>query len=260
MNAIRSLWHYKTLLRTTTLQGLLSRTSGNVFGALWLVLYPLLFLFMYAVVFAYILQVRLPGLGTADYILTIFCGLVPFLAFSEAFGSGTVSLVANPGLLRNTLFPAEMIVAKDVLIGCASMGLGMLMIWAACLLGGHIHMSQLLFPVIFLLQIVFTLGIVWISASLTVFFRDLRQATPILILFLMLVSPIAYTSDMVPHSLRPLLAFNPLAWLMHLYRAVLIEGAVPLFAFGGFALIAFMVFFLGFAVISRLKPLFGDYV
>jgi lipopolysaccharide transport system permease protein len=215
---------------------------------------------MYAVVFAHILQVRLPGMGTADYILTIFCGLVPFLAFSEAFGIGTPSLVSNRGLLRNTLFPVELVVAKDVLVGHASMGFGLLIVWLACLITGHFHVTHLAFPLIFLLQIILVLGLVWITATLTIFFRDLQQATPIIILFLMLVSPIAYTHDMVPDGAKPLLAFNPLARLMYLYRSVLLDGVFPIAELLIFSVIAFFVFFIGFAFITRLKPLFADYV
>lgn len=260
MRALATLYQHRHLLQSTVLQGLKSRTSGNVLGAVWLVLYPLLFLLMYSVVFAHILQVRLPGLGTADYVLTIFCGLVPFLAFSEAFGVGTLSLVANRGLLRNTLFPVELVVAKDVLVGHASMGLGMLLVWGGCIYGGHFHLSHLAFPLIFLLQIVLVLGLVWITATLTVFFRDLQQATPIIILFLMLVSPIAYTHDMVPDRVKPMLDFNPLARLMHLYRSVFLDGLFPVGDITVFAGIAFIVFYVGFAFITRLKPLFADYV
>lgn len=260
MRAFSTLYQYRHLLYATVLQGLKAKTTGNVLGAIWLVLYPVLFLLMYAVVFAHILQVRLPGLGTADYVLTIFCGLVPFLAFSEAFGVGTPSLVANRGLLRNTLFPVELVVAKEVLIGHASMGLGMFLVWGACVFGGHFHLSHLVFPLIFFLQIIMVIGLVWITATLTIFFRDLQQATPIIILFMMLVSPIAYTPNMVPARLKPLLDFNPLARLMSLYRSALLEGSLPLTDFFIFSGIAFLVFFSGYTFIFRLKHLFADYV
>jgi lipopolysaccharide transport system permease protein len=260
MQALLILYKNRQLLKATVSQGLKARTSGNVLGAAWLLLYPLLFLLMYTVVFVHILQVRLPGVGTAQYILTIFCGLVPFLAFSEAFGVGTPSLIANRSLLRNTLFPVELVVAKDVLVGHASMGFGVLMVWIACLYYGHLYWSHTLVPFVFILQILLTLGIVWITASLTIFFRDLQQATPILILFLMLVSPIAYTADMVPEGLKPMLSFNPIARLIALYRSLLLDNQIPVVDLSVFALIAFSIFFLGFAFISRLKPLFADYV
>lgn len=236
------------------------RFTGNVLGATWLILYPLLFLSLYSLVFIFILKVRLPGLGQIDYVLTIFCGLVPFLAFSEAFGVGTSSIMANRGLLRNTLFPVELIVARDVITGHVTMGLGMLLVWLAVLYNGHIYWSHLAVPFIYALQILMTLGIVWITATLTVFFRDLQHATPILILFLMLVSPIGYTEVMVPESMKAILLFNPLAWLMQLYRTCLLSGSVPIFELALYTLFSVLIFLLGYKLISVLKSLVADYV
>lgn len=260
MGALASVLKHRRILYATVVQGLKKRTSGNALGALWLLLYPLLFLSMYSLVFVQILQVRIPGLGTPDYILVVFSGLVPFLAFAEAFGTGTTSIVANRDLLMNTLFPIELVVAREVLIGHITMGMGMLLLWGAVLYLHGPQWTHLLVPLIYALQIMMVLGLVWISASLTVFFRDLQQAIPILVLFLMMISPIGYTADMVPEGLKALLLFNPLAWLMELYRACLMRGDVPLQQLGLFALFAGGLFTLGGALILRLKPLFADHV
>ncbi|BCQ59341.1 lipopolysaccharide transport system permease protein [Pseudomonas sp. NFPP10] len=260
MGALASLLQHRQILYSTVVQGLKKRTSGNVLGTLWLLLYPLLFLGMYSLVFVQILQVRIPGLGTSDYILVVFSGLVPFLAFAEAFGSGTGSIVANRDLLMNTLFPIELVVAREVLIGHTTMGMGMLLLWGAVLHFHGAHWTHLLVPLVYLLQIMMVLGLVWITATLTVFFRDLLQAIPILVLFLMMVSPIAYTADMVPEGLHALLLFNPLAWLMELYRACLMQGTIPLQQLGFFALFSTALFALGGSLIFRLKPLFADHV
>lgn len=258
--AFRLLFRNRALLHATVFQALRARFIGNTLGAAWLLLYPLLFLSMYAVVFIFVLGVRVPGLGTPEYVLTIFCGLVPFLAFSESFGVGTTSIVANRSLLRNTLFPIELVVVRDVVVGHATMGLGMLLVWGAVSYQGHVHWTHALVPVIYFVQIMMTLGIVWISSTLTVFFRDLQQATPILVLFLMLVSPIGYTDAMVPESMKALLTFNPLAWLMKLYRSCLLEGVLPVSDLAIFFAFSMFIFFLGYLVISRLKPVFSDYV
>ncbi|ANY86034.1 MULTISPECIES: ABC transporter permease [Pseudomonas] len=260
MSALLSLIKHRQILFSTVLQGLRKRTSGNVLGALWLLLYPLIFLGMYSLVFVQILQVRVPGLGTAEYILVVFSGLVPFLAFSEAFGVGTVSIVANRDLLMNTLFPIELVVAREVFIGHTTMGVGMLLLWGTVLFYHGLNWAHLMVPVIYLLQIMMVLGLVWISATLTVFFRDLQQAIPILVLFLMMVSPIGYTADMVPAGVQGVLLFNPLAWLMELYRSCLMQGVIPLEKLGFFALFSCALFALGGALILRLKPLFADYV
>lgn len=251
---------HQKLLMATTLQALRGRFSANVLGVAWLVLYPIIFLSMYSLVFIFILGVRMPGLSAYDYVLVIFSGLVPFLAFSEAFGLGTSSILASRGLLRNTLFPIEMVVARDVLVGHATMGVGLILLWAAVLLSGHWYWTHLAIPLIFLFQIIMTLGLVWITSSLTIFFRDIQQAIPIIILFLMLVSPIAYTEDMVPVGMAFITKLNPLAWLMHLYRSCLLDGVLPLVDLTLFGIFSMAVLLLGYRFIHRLKPIFTDYV
>jgi lipopolysaccharide transport system permease protein len=257
---LQNLHKHKHLLMATTIQTLKSRFTSSVFGTAWLILYPLIFLSMYSLIFIFILGVRMPALGTAHYVLIIFSGLVPFLAFSEAFSTGTSSIIANRGLLRNTLFPIEMVVARDVLVGHAMMGLGLLLVWAAVLYSGHLYWTQLIIPLIFIFQILMTLGLVWITSTLTIFFRDIQQAIPIIILFLMLVSPIGYTDDMVPQGMKALIKLNPLACLMHLYRQCFLTGVLPVMELIGFGLFSMACCLLGYRFISRLKPIFADYV
>ena len=140
------------------------------------------------------------------------------------------------------------------------MGLGMLLVWAAVLYHGYLYWTHLIIPIIYFAQIMMALGIVWVTSTLTVFFRDLKQATPIFILFLMLVSPIGYTDAMVPENMKAILMVNPLAWLMKLYRTCLLEGTLPVADFVIFVAFSVAVFSLGYRLISRLKPIFSDYV
>lgn len=251
---------HRQLLIATTLQALRGRFLANVLGIAWLVLYPIIFLSMYSLVFIFILGLRMPGLGSFDYVLIIFSGLVPFLAFSEAFSLGTSSILASRGLLRNTLFPIEMVVAKDVIVGHATMGVGLLLLWAAVLFNGHFYWTHFAIPLIFFFQIIMTLGLVWITSSLNIFFRDIHQALPIIILFIMLVSPIAYTEEMVPAGMTFIIKLNPLAWLMHLYRSCMLDGVLPLFDLTLFGLFSMVVLLVGYRFINRLKPIFADYV
>lgn len=256
----KSLYLHRSILYTTVLEGVKGRTKANVLGMAWLLLYPLLFLGLYSLVYVNILRVRMPDMATTDYVLTIFAGLVPFLAFSEAFGIGTPSIVANRSLLRNTIFPIELIVARDVFIGHVTMGVGMLIVWVGAIYLGHIHVTHLIVPIVYIMQIMMTLGIVWISSTISVFFRDFIQATPIFILFLMMVSPIGYTDSMVPAGLKPLLWFNPLAILMKLYRSLLMDGVIPWVAMIELFVISLVILLLGHFMIVRLKPIFVDYV
>lgn len=259
-NAVRLIIAKRKLLFDTVLLALKARFVGNTLGAAWVILYPGIFLALYATVMIHILGVRTPDLSTSSYILVIFSGLVPFLAFSEALGVGTNAIVANRSLLRNTLFPIELVVMRDVLVGHVTMGVGMLFVCAAAWYNGHIHATQLLVPLVYGLQIIMVLGIVWLTATLNVFFRDLQQTIPIIVLMLMMVSPIAYTPEMVPNGLKLMTILNPLAWLMEVYRGCLILGEVPWEKLMLVAAFSAASFALGLRVITRLKPVFVDYV
>lgn len=260
MNVFSTFYRSRTILAAMILQSLRLRFTVNVLGGLWLFLYPLLFLALYATVFFFILGVRLPGIGEEDYILTIFCGLIPFLAFSEALSAGTASIIGNRSIVRNTVFPVEMLVAREVIVGHVTMGVGLLLVWAMVWIKGYFHVTQCLIPLIFLFQIFMTLGIVWITASVAIFFRDIQQAIPLIVIFLMLISPIGYTEEMIPHGLRFIAQCNPLAWLVQLYRACFLSGTVSwvtVVAFGGWSI---GILWIGHHVISRLKRILADHV
>lgn len=260
MNPVTIIWRHSHVLWATAITDIRSRFVGTVFGAAWIVLYPLLFLGLYAVVYTMIYRIRVAEFGTLDYVLLIFCGLVPFLGFSEALGSGVGSVLGNKGLIKNTLFPIDLIPVKTVLASSVTMLVGLIMLLIVLWSRGIVHSTQLAIPLIFLLQIIFTVGLIWILSAVNVFVPDLSQMVGVLILFLMLVSPIAYTQEMIPKELVPFMYPNPLYYLIMLYRDAVFLGVIRLDLLGIFAVISFSTLFLGGFIFSRLKPLFADYV
>ena len=260
MKPLFILWLHRRILWATTLTDIRSRYKGTVFGLVWTVLYPILFLGLYAVVYTMIFRIRVEAFSTTDYVLLIFCGLVPFLGFSEALGTGVSSVLSNKGLVKNTLFPIELIPVKAVLASSVTMIVGLLLLLAALWARGIVHSTQLLIPIILVLQLLFTIGVIWLFSAVNVFIQDLGQVVAILILFLMLVSPIAYTHDMIPPELLPFMYPNPLYYLIMLYRDALFLGVVNLELLGDFTLISVGMLLAGGFVFTRLKPLFADYV
>lgn len=260
MRPLLVLWLHRHILWATTLTDIRGRFKGTVFGLVWTVLYPVLFLGLYAVVYTMIFRIRVADYGTTDYVLLIFCGLVPFLGFSEALGTGVSSVLSNKSLIKNTLFPVELIPVKAVFASSVTMtvGLGLLM----CVLWGRgiFHSTQLLVPLVLVLQLAFTIGLIWLLSAINVFVQDLGQMVAILILFLMLVSPIAYTQDMIPRELLPIMYPNPLYYLIMLYRDTAFLGVLRPELLVIFTLISAATLTVGGFVFTRLKPLFADYV
>ncbi len=254
------LWKHRRLLWATTLTDIKMRFSGTILGRLWTLLYPLLFLGLYAVVYTMIFKIKLGNYSTFEYVLLIFSGLIPFLGFSEALGAGVGCVLGNKGLVKNTLFPIELIPVKAVLASSVTMLVGLVLLLIFLWGNGIAHWTQLLLPVIIVLQLIFTIGLIWLLSAMNVFIPDIAQTVSILTLFLMLVSPIAYTHEMIPPALVPFMYPNPLYYLIMLYRDVAFIGVIPTSMLITFTLIAGGFFTLGGFVFSRLKPLFADYV
>ncbi|OYD55709.1 ABC transporter [Thauera propionica] len=260
MKAAFELWKYRRTLFATAWSDIRGKYRGTFLGMGWSILYPIVFLILYAVVYLFIFKIRLPNYTPFEYILLIFSGLIPFLGFSESLSTGVGSVLANRGLIRNTMFPIELVPVKAVLASSVTMIVGLSILLPILWLRGTILPSQALIPLLLVLQLVFTIGLIWLLSALNVFFQDIGQMTGVMILFLMLVSPIAYTQDMIPAALMPLMYPNPLFYMIMLYRDTIILGEIPLDLLGIFTLISLTTFFSGYYVFNRLKSLFADYV
>ena len=249
--------HHQLLYRTA-LSDVKSRFSGSVLGLFWLVLHPLLFLGAYALVYTLIFKVRFQLFNSNEYVVLIFCGLIPFLGIAEALGSGVSAVTANSSLVKNTLYPIDLIPVKTVLSGQTTQMAGTILLLLAVGLVGKLSPWAFLLPAIWFFQVLFMLGLVWIISSLAVFFRDLQYLIATLVLLLMMVSPIAYTPEMVPEGMRALLWYNPLSHMIISYQDVLMQQRFPGAHFWIFAVISLSAFYLGYFLFQKLKNIFVD--
>ncbi len=255
------LYKYRSILWQTTRTDIRSRFAGSTLGLLWLVIYPLLFLGAYAIVYLYIFKIRFQLFDSNEYVAIIFCGLIPFLGFSEALSLGVGSVVSNANLIKNTLFPIELVPVKAVLISQCTQLVGMALLIMVTIILGKVSIWTPFIILIWILQLIFSMGVVWILSSLNVFVRDLQNIISLVILILMMISPIAYPTEMVPANLRPFLSLNPLYYLITSYQDILMLGHLPqaiiLWILAGFSLITFYV---GHSFFMKMKAVFSDNV
>jgi lipopolysaccharide transport system permease protein len=260
LEPILVMYRFRRILYATSVAEIRGKHIGTMFGLAWAVLYPFLFLGLYATVYAFVLRVRLSNFGPFDYVLLVFSGLVPFIGFSEALGTSVIAVVANKNLLKNTMFPIELLPVRAVITGSVSMLVGLVGLLIATWANRHVFLSQLLIVPILLLQFLFSVGVGWIVAALNVFVRDLGQAIGVIVLFLMIASPIGYTVDMIPERLLLVSHLNPLYYLIELYRESLLFGAVSVRLLAIFTAIALLTLLAGHFLFARLKPIFAEYV
>jgi len=260
-HSTRFLVSHWRLLWQVSRDELKARYAGSIFGMGWAILTPLLLLALYAGVYLLVLQVQAPGLSSGQYVLLIFSGLVPFLMTSEALVGGVGAVVANKAVLSNTVFPIDLVPAKAVLLSQLPMVVGFATILIALVVSGSVSWPIVLLPVIWGLHVVGLIGLAWILSLVNLVFRDLQSLMSLALMGLMIVSPIAYTPEMVPASLRILLILNPFAYFVTAYQGVVILGRLPAW-WHWLVLVAMSVglFVLGGTFFSRAKRVLIDYV
>lgn len=235
------------------------RLAGAYLSWLWTALYPLLLLGCYGAVYLFVYDIKLPTVSSQRYVLLIFAGLIPFLAFVEALNSGVVSIVSNRSLIRNTLFPVEMIPLKNVIASQASAVFSFCFLIIFQILSNALTVYALLVPFFLFFQILLCIGLAWFLAPLNLYARDIQQATSIVLLALMMLSPIAYSADMVPDNVRSLLMLNPLFYYITAFQDILVYGRLPSPIVIAVAIgLGLFVFFSGYFFIIRMKELFVD--
>jgi len=238
-----------------------SRYAGSIFGLGWAILTPLLMLLLYALVYLVIFRVRVPDLSSVQYVMFIFSGLVPFLVTSEALSTCVGSVVANKAVLSNTVFPIDLVPVKAVLLSQVTMVVGFISILVILLFMRTLSWTILLFPLIWFLQMLGLIGLAWILSLVNLVFRDLQNMIGLILMLVMIISPIAYTADMVPSTLKLLVLLNPFAYFVIAYQDILVLGQLP--PWWNILVLVIMslgIFILGGFFFSRSKRVLIDYV
>ena len=211
MTVVRSVWaasermigviyRYRRMLAAITRVELAKRHAGSVLGMAWVVLQPALLLSVYVFVYMVVLRMRFEGFSRFDYVLYVFCGLVPYLGFMEALTTGVLSIKQNIHLVKNVMLPIELIPIRTVIVGMASqfvsIGLVLLLVAADGSLSWHVT----LLPVVVVLQVMWLAGLTWVLSSVAVALPDITYFINLFVFLLMFLSPIGYRPDMVPRS------------------------------------------------------------
>jgi lipopolysaccharide transport system permease protein len=234
--------------------------AGSVLGILWYPLYSALFLGSYCFVYLVVLKVRFRDLGSYQFVLFVFAGLIPYLGFSEAISSSTSSVRQNLTLLRNAVFPIEFVPVKFVcasLFGlCSSLVILIAMVVPTTFFGAHL----LYLPVAIVALFTFCVMVAWALSAATVILPDIAYLVNIALLLLMFVSPVGFSLEMVPAKARFLVYLNPLTYLIEQFRYALLGlRNIPFWADAAFVAASVAGAAITGAFFRRLSPLFADY-
>jgi lipopolysaccharide transport system permease protein len=263
VTALADTWRHRWLLRSLLQRELRNRYAGTSGGLVWVFVHPMLMLAIYAVVFQYVFQVKLPNADPSQpYVLWVAVTLWPWLAFSEALSRGTVAVQQHADLVRKVAFPQELLVYSAVLtsllIHAAGYVIVLLLLWSW---GYEIRFTGVV-PMGLWAWIVLgctATGLALFLGALQVFLRDVEQLLGQALTMLFFASPVLYPLALAPAGLRDALALNPLAQVFEPLRAATLGLGLPqpwllLAALGG----GMALWAGGLTWFRRLSPHFED--
>jgi len=261
MAPFRSLLAHRHTISIFVSRDIRGRYVNSALGLWWAVIQPMALLALYTFVFSYVMRGRLGDSGRpGEFAFYCFCGLLPWLAVSDALTRSSSVLVEQAPLIKKVVFPTEVLPVHLVLSAIIVEFVGLAVFFVVVVLWGRMPGWALLtLPIVVALQFLFTAGAAWLLATLALYLRDVRQVVGLGLTLWMFLTPIVYPASMVPARFQWLLNLNPMTAIVETYRGALLDNHLP--AFGSlavFAVIAVVTFVSGHWVFMRLKPSFAD--
>lgn len=258
-------WAKFDLLRTLVRRDLEARYKGSVLGNLWPLVNQLSQLLIYTYVFAIVLKVKLSLHGVPDnnftFGLWLFAGLLPWIAFTSGLTQASNSVIAQPNLVKKVVFPLALLPLVPILSSVIESSFGLvLLIFFVALTTHTLHTTLVLLPLVWLTQVMLTMGLGYLTAGLTVFLRDIPQTLGVILNVWFYMTPIIYPASSIPESFRGLVFWlNPMAAISEVYRDIILVGEIQHWSEWGVAsLISATLFWFGLYIYKKLRPAFAD--
>jgi lipopolysaccharide transport system permease protein len=258
---LRNLVERRTLLAQLVRRDFEQRYIGSAAGWLWGVVHPLVLLLSWTFVFEWCMKTPLPaGEVTQNYTMYLFCGFLPWLLFQETVMRSAGSMVENANLITKTVFPSEVVPVSIFLSSLIHHLIGLvIVIVAVAVVLKTVSAKILLLPVYMFFIGLLAVGVSWIVSSLHVYLRDTAQVLSVVMTLWFWFTPIFITERLIPERLRPLMAWNPMAWVVRAYRYRLLSPLWPTWReFAVLAAYSAAVFVLGGLFFRHMKRGFAD--
>jgi lipopolysaccharide transport system permease protein len=257
---LRDLWDYRELFYFLAWRDFLVRYKQTVIGLAWSVLTPLITMTILTIVFGKL--AKLPS-GGSPYALMVFAALLPWQFFANTLTTSSTSLINNQNMVSKVFFPRIILPTTSMAVSfidfMISFGILLaLMLWYGVAPGPRFAILPLLLVIVALTS----LGAGYLISALNVKYRDFRYVVPFIVQVGLYITPVGFSSEIVPERWRLLYSINPMVGVVDGFRwAILGEGA-GLYLPGFFCsvAIAFALFTLGLAFFVKTERAFADVI
>ncbi|VFQ47303.1 ABC transporter permease [Desulfoluna butyratoxydans] len=259
-NFWRELWQYRDLFYFLAWRDVLVRYKQTVIGVAWSVLRPLLTMVVFTIIFGKI--AKLPS-GDIPYPILVFSAMLPWQFFSNTFSEASNSLIANTQLISKVYFPRIIIPTTAMVVSLIDFAISFIILLALMLWYGLIPDIKLcLLPLLMLMAILTSLGAGYIMSALNVKYRDFRHIVPYIVQFGLYISPVGFSSGIVPEKWRLLYSVNPMVGVIDGFRWILLGNDTTIY-WPGFTIsiaLSILIFFTGGKYFRITERSFADII
>lgn len=246
--------HFRDLVLHLARAEVASRNRWTLLGAAWPLVRQLAQLGVLVFVFSTVLD-----LGTDDFAVYVFSGLIAWNWFSTGVSEGTSSVLAGRHLVFQARFQPAVLPVVAVVVALVDALIALPVLVAMLAVAGDLDWPALALPGLLAVQLVLMAGIAWLLSAAAVYVRDVPNLVTVVLTLLFYLTPVFYTLPRVPEEYRDLLRLNPMTTVLESYRAVLMDHPWPpvgtLVAVGALAALLALA---GFATFRRAARGFVD--
>lgn len=255
------LWRYRELYFILAWRDVAVRYKQTVIGAAWAFIRPLLTMVVFTILFGHL--AKLANDTPFPYAILVFAGLLPWTLFSSVLADVSNSVIANSHLITKVYFPRLIIPLATVVVALIDFMVTLVILVALMIIYGFAPGWQiLLLPLFVALALLASLGPALWAASLIVKYRDFRFIIPFALQFGLYVSPVGFSSAVVPEAWRPLYSLNPLVGIIDGFRWCIMGGESAIY-WPGFAVslgVVVLFLWLGVRTFRRTERGFSDLI
>lgn len=254
----KDLWRYRELFLFLAWRDILVRYKQTVFGVLWAVMRPFLTMVVFTAVFSGI--AKLPSNGV-PYPILVYSAMLPWQFFSSSFAEASNSLIGNSNLLTKVYFPRIIMPTSTVIVALVDFFIAFVLLVVLMIYYGYMPgWTILTLPVFILLAFLTSMGAGLYIASLNVKYRDFRYIIPFVVQFGLYISPVGFSTNVVPEQWRLLYSLNPMVGVIDGFRWAILGQPLNKTAFMLSVAVSFGLFVWGLRYFRKTERTFADVI
>jgi len=252
------LWRYRELFYFLSWRDILVRYKQTVIGIAWSVIRPLLTMVVFTIVFGKL--AKLPS-GEAPYPVLVFTAILPWQYFANALSEASNSLISNQNMISKIYFPRIIMPTSTIIVSLTDFVISFVLLGITMAIYRFVPSWKIVFmPLFLLLATILSLGMGYLFSALNVKYRDFRYVIPFIVQVGMYISPVGFSSDVVPIRYRFWYSLNPMVGVIDGFRWSIIGKGTTIY-WPGFILsivITILIIIWGFWYFRKTEKTFAD--